>query len=602
MKRISSSLLALILLLGCFAGCSNKPDTESTSQPTQSAEPSAPTGGSTNALPEISLTDSNGVVYTSLEQKAVVKTALAYLARGRRIQYDDSRLNGNSSPHEYRWQHGVRTSPEEYTAQYTGYTNCAAFTHDVYLAALDYRIGAYTTQLLMEKPKKERIYTYYPTGEETAEEKEAVETQFRSNLQMADIIVIRYNGKNTGNGHAMLYVGSKVLENVDGYRGTAAEGTEDTGNSNQDFHYDIIHSTGSSYKYATGTEKIESVGTIQMMSVDSLFDGDSNRYVFEKLVSIAIVRPLNGFKGSVPADTVNRMLYMENVMAEKLSSHTLGMTANPGDEVSFTFSVTNKNDHEVTLPVKDTIPANTTYVSGADTVDGTSVSWNVTVPAGMTATVSYTVRVSDDAPCGDSVSCADGTVGGIPVVCPNIFIGHTLTADQQKALLAAVKEQTDAGLRGLALVNAAYHSVIGKSDLLPESGTELLNGIYNPNTSYTLLNKNGPYLSMVAPGMFGGQYVTQRVLSLNEAQAGNWYEKIRTRLPGCDNLTVGDVFVASEDGACTKLAMYLYTGNSMVDLLTGKALDTTACEQVLEKAISYNRFVILRPSLALADQ
>ena len=106
MKKILAFLLALILTFGCLAGCEKK-DTGNTA--TESVLTENPNG--------LSL-EENGIVYESLAQKAVVKTALAYLARGTRVQYADTRLNVNSiTPITYRWQTGVRTSPEEYTSQ-----------------------------------------------------------------------------------------------------------------------------------------------------------------------------------------------------------------------------------------------------------------------------------------------------------------------------------------------------------------------------------------------------------------------------------------------------------------------------------------------------
>ena len=90
---------------------------------------------------------------------------------------------------------------------------------------------------------------------------------------------------------------------------------------------------------------------------------EGSRYVFGKLQSITVIRPLNTFEGTVPQHTLNRMENMVNVIAEKLSSHRNSITVNPGENMTFTFSVTNKNEHEVTLQVADVLPANTTLVA-----------------------------------------------------------------------------------------------------------------------------------------------------------------------------------------------------------------------------------------------
>lgn len=592
MKRLLPTLLALLSLMGCVSGCKGED---------KPADNTVPITVNPNGL----ALEENGIVYESLAQKAVVKTALAYLARGTRIQYADTRLNVSTAPQTagvlYRWQAGVRLSPEEYTSQYLGYTNCAAFTHDVYLAALDMSIGARTTSMLTQLSGKQRIYKYLPTGEETAEQMAAVEAEFRSYLKMGDIIVIRYNGEKTGNGHAMLYVGEKVLQGVDGYKGAAAENTDENGVlADEGFVYDIIHSTGSNYNYTDQVEKYEKYGSVQITSVDGLFDEKNNRYVFGKLISIAIIRPLEVFTKEVPEDTQNRMLYMENVIAEKLSSHTAGMTVNPGDTMTFTFSVTNKNGKDITLAIKDKVPENTAYVSGAETVDGTSLSWTVAVPAGTTKEVSYTVRVNEDVLPGKYIAGTEGSVGGVPVNCPKVYVGRTLTQDQQKALLAAVQNSSDPTVRGMALANALYNQVLGESALLPDDINATLNKLFAPSGEFYYLSGESTYENMVAPGLFGGRYVPQRDLTSADADQLIRQENNRTRLPYCDQLIVGDILLAVESAETGTQKLYLYIGEKMLDLLSGDTLtyaDSAAC---LEKLLAYNRFAILRPSLNLS--
>ena len=599
MKRLFTLLLTLSLLLGCFTGCTADP-TDSSTGATESTGAKDETSNLTVNPNGLAL-EENGIVYESLAQKAVVKTALAYLARGTRIQYADSRFNPNSAqPITYRWQVGTRLSPEEYTSQYTGYLNCAAFTYDVYLAALDYRIGAYTAKDLTSKSGKERIYRYWPNGKETPEEMAAVEAEFRSNLKIGDIIAIRYNGNKSGSGHAMLYVGTEVLKGVDGYRGVAVEGTDPTkADENDTIPYDIIHSTGSLYNYTDKKEKYEKYGTVQMMSVDSLFDSSTGRYVFSKLECIAIIRPLAVFNKEVPEDTQNRMLYMDNIVAEKLSSHTAGMTVNPGDEMTFTFSITNKNETDVTLAVKDVLPEYLSYVSSENcTVDGQNLSWIVKIPAKQTANVTYTAKVSESMQPGQCVESAGGTVGGIPVICPKVFVGRTLTQEEQQILLDAVKN-LNTTQRGMELANTLFNKIPGMENLLADSSETIQNNIFTPIGDYLRLTMESGYIDMVIPGMFGGRSVVQRNATLDMKDILDRYENIRTRLPYADQLMVGDILVATVSVKTNEQKLYMYTGETMLDLLSGDTLsfeDSNAC---LEKTLAYHHFAILRPSLML---
>ena len=570
MKRVLLSVLIIAVLLICFGGCSAKEE-----------KPTAPT------TPEAPVTT---IKYEFPEQEAVVKTALAFLARGNRIQYDDTRFSPNSQPVEYRWQYNLK-SPEDYTTQFFGYTNCAAFTHDVYREALDYDILSYTTTSLTEKGEPERVYKYWPTGKETAEQQRAMEEKFRANLKMGDIIVIRYS---KGGGHAMLYVGAEVLKGNDGYRGTAAESTDEKDDTSNKLTYDIIHSTGSSYSYANYTEKFEPYGTVQMMSTDSLFDPSKNRHVFSKLDSIAIIRPLNIYEGGVPEKTKNRIKNMEGIVAEKLSSHTYGMTVSPGDEMTFTFSIQNKNNKDVTLEIRDTVPSNTTYVSGAASEQDGNLSWSLPVPAKTTVSVSYTVRVNNDAPLGDVVYSDAGTVGGVDVDCPKVYIDRTLSGEEQSALLNAAQSLATSDKRGMALANAIYAKGLDTGVLLPDDYETVMTDLYTEYGlyNYTLNDESTRYVSIIAPGLFGGRGVTQRVDAVN----AEWLEDTRTRLPYTRDLIVGDIIIACDGADITNEAahrLYLFCGDSSLDLLSGKTVDSAT---ILNKLLAYNRFAILRPS------
>lgn len=555
MKRIMTVGLAILLLFGCLAGCQNTPDvpTDETQSTTTDTIPTE----SQDSMADLSDYESR---YGSPEQDALISTALAYLARGSRIQYDDTRFS--PSQPNYRWQVGKKT-PEEYTSQFTGYLNCAAFTYDVYREALNYDITAYTTAKLVKKDTDERIYTYQPTGGETDEEKATVEAEFRANLEVGDIIVIRYRDGNLG--HAMLYVGEEVL--------SAYEGAND-----------IIHSTGKNYNYEEQTEVFEEEGTIQMLSTNKLFEPEHKRYVFTELTYLCIVRPLNTYGGGIPQKTMNRMQNLDGIVAEKLSSHTYGMTVNPGDTMTFTFSLTNCGDQETTVEIKDTVPSNTAYVSGAEMVNGNELSWTLTVPAGGTASASYTVKVHENADNGDTVYSDAGTAGGVPVCCPKVYIGKTLTPQEQTAIQSAAKDLSSN--RGIALADEIYTKAIGKTTDFPASFEELMDALYSPNGK---LNTDGGLLDKIVPGMFGGQVVQIRIL----AEDAHRLEDIRTRLPYTRDLIPGDIIVAEGSGETTSQELYMVLGDTLLDLMTGEVLET---QPLLDRLLGYNLFAILRPS------
>ncbi len=577
-KRMTSMLLCLALILCLFSGCAQQ-QTEPT--------PSTPDGQ----------TEPEGIVYDSPAQEAVVETALAYMMRGARLHYDDTRLIDTRTVAYYRWQTGLY-SPEDYTSQFYGYLNCTAFTYDLYRNALDYEVLEHPTNLLDRNSSPEgnalRPYVYYPTGEETAEEQAVMEKEFRASLQRGDIIVLRYN---SSGGHGMVYVGEDVLDGVEGYRGVSKENSDEE-DKQVERSCDIIHCTGSSYKYGEYREVEEAYGTIQMMSTDDLFDETNRRHVFSQLKSIGIYRPLIAFDGDVPEQTKNRLQNLRGVMAEKLSSHTYAMTVNPGETMTFTFSLRNSNKEAVTVSVRDTVPTNTTYVAGADSVSGEELSWEVTIPAGETKTVSYTVTVNADAVYGDTVE-SEATVGGVPTNCRPVYIERTLTAEQQQALIDAAGKPTSK--LGLARLNAIYSEVLGVKQVLPTSFVDVMENIYGQyGLTGAIINDDSTYLSMIPPAMFGGRAVYQRP----DAEDAYRLEDVRTRLPYSRDLMVGDIVMALDGSDVTAESshrLYLVLGDTALDLLSDAENATISTDALAVKLIAYQRFVILRPSMAVTE-
>lgn len=603
MKKALAFLLALVLTLGCFAGCKKTDTAPTNTTPTSTTEPTTETEPEEQEEPEepdtVSvanpnglLLEENGITYESLAQKAVVKTALAYWYRGDRAQYDDTRLAAKGAPTTngtlYRWQSGVRKNPEDYTTQYNGYLNCAAFVHDVFWSALGIDLGTSYTGGLAAIDDARRVFQYIPTGTETAEERAAVKQTYYDTLKPGDIIVTR--STDGVNGHTMIYVGEAEVKYTESLKNPDAK--EST------VVYDCIHSSGSNYVYESIQENREKNGTVGKTASSHAFDPSSGRYVFTKLSSLTIIRPLNTFTGEVPQNTLNRLQYMGNVIAEKLSSHPAGKTVSPGDEITFTFSIQNKNTTPVTLSVRDRIPKYTTFVSSDNcTVDGQKLRWAVTIPAGETVTVSYVVKVNADAKPGNDIQTTLSYVGGISVICPAIYIGTTLTDAQQAALLAAIPNYENADIRGIALANAIYKDVLGATNLLPDDSTAVLGKIFVPTDKYFSLNtESNIYTKAVAPGLYGGRYMINRAKAETPEQEYQRFEKNRTRWITTDQLVAGDIILTAQNADGSRQRIFLYTGETFLNLDTFTYVEQ---DYVLPQLLSYNRFAIIRPSLML---
>ncbi len=458
-------------------------------------------------------------------QTAVVETAKSYLLRGYRVQYDDTTLCDSS----YRWQIGVR-APEDYTSEYWGYSNCAAFAIDVHRYSWGYETEDFSTRH-MSNSTKNKIYRYEPTGNETDEEKKAVKDKLLSLLRPADIINVRYARGSSG--HAMLYVGN--------------------GN--------IIHSAGRNYNYSEDYPCETYEPTVRIMKPSELFDENNRRYVFSKLASIEILRPLNEWNGILPENTANRIKNLRGVVAEKLCSKKRFNTVSQGEEIEFYFSIFNSNDKAVTLEVSDIVPRYTEYISGAEEMQGDKLFWTVTVPPKKTARVGYTVRVLADAMAGERIYGEDGTVGGVIHRCPAIYIKKTLTSDEQINLSRVAKALCGKGEGEIACVNEIYRRALGYDEVIAaRSIDEITEGLFSVTEkgNYSL-NRESVYGKMLAPDCYAGRKI----------ELTSFHDDRVARFIRPEYLIPGDVIVFVRSGS---QRLYIRTNDDIIDVGTGESV------------------------------
>ena len=507
----------------------------------------------------------------TLARQALVSYAEAALARGTRIQYDFDHLVTNEKVRVYRLQIRKR-QVESCTAQDWNYLHCAAFCHDVYYFALGYNITYWFTSQLIDKEKVGDMQVFYHkvTGTETDEEKAAIKEEFLGMLLPGDIVVRRYSD-HVG-GHALLYVGNNR----------------------------IIHCTGSNYNFTTRVDKREVNGAIREMTAEYLFADENASALLkpEKIDEFCIVRPLVNWNSTVPQQSIDRTNNMRGVMAEKLSSKTVGQTVMPGEEITYTYKITNNNPRTVTLQVRDTLDDSVTFVSGCSSVTGDSLAWKVKVPAGETVEVPYTVRVKDTAALGDTILANKGTIGGVTHACATVYVGKHLT-DTEKAAVVQAAQSVNSENTGWALAAELYDEAtdLTLTDLIP-SMQVLFPSLYKVSStlsSHYYLQDTSEYYSAIAPTMFGGRLVTNT----------NLFDKVRTRGPFLDQLDVGDILVCTDSKKAADVApedseftMYMVTGEDSMLALTGTPALLTGedAQLALDTAIGFNRFLVLRPS------
>ena len=486
-------------------------------------------------------------------ERALIATAEAFMLRGDRLQYGDDYLR--ESPRIYRWERN--RTPEEATTDEWGYTNCTGFVHDVYYSLFGYSYGNFK---LNNASSEFKVYTYNLTHEETDEEKAAIEAEYRSKLQVGDIVFYTY----TGNTHAMLYIGNNTL----------------------------VHSTGSTY--SNYTEICEP--TVRFCSLDQLFTEGTSRYVFhteKPRTTLYIIRPLNFYGDAELTDSARaRMDNMKGIFIEKLPSVTLGQTINPGELLTYTFNLFNSNNYEVTFTITDLIPELTTLIENGQLSDKRALEWSVTLGPLETKSISYTVMVSAAAKAEDAIISTSANVGGIAVSATPVFVGRTLTDEEKTELVSYVKSlmgTLGSSTDPVALANSIYAAVFGVENILGEDISAFHNGIFIADadgTNYSIAT-SGKYGAMIAPSLYGG-----RIVSDSER-----FEGERTRMPYEWHLEVGDIlYLGSGDPSGTR-TLYIYLGDGMLlDLKQG--LKERDIVERLQDTLGWGHFVVVRPSLA----
>lgn len=478
-------------------------------------------------------------------ENAIIATADAFLLRGDRMQYADTRLVTGKTI--YRWERGK--SPEDYTLNEIGYTNCTGFTHDVYYAALGWDYGSFK---LSETPKSMIAYQRALNGKETDTEKAQIEMDYRAALQVGDIIYYSYSGNN----HAMIYLGN--------------------GN--------LMHATGTVYSDYTETQE----AVVRYQNLDCLFTPGNSRYFFQTekpRTALYIIRPLNNFCGVIPEETVNRISNMQGIVAEKLVSHTLGQTVNPGENITYTFKIFNSNNHTVSINIKDSVPTGTTLLVDEIASAERSLSWDLNLAPKEEVLISYTVTVSENAEYGTAIHCSDNsTVCGVFVKNPVIFVGKTLSQEEQIGVVNTTLALLNSGKSSIALANEIYQTVFGINEILGPTMSDLRSGIFLSSAGFKVIATEGNYAELIAPTLYGGKNVDNSDRFLGE----------RTRMLWERNLIVGDIlYYQSEKNGY----LYIYIGNGrFIDLQ--KFTERDAYER-LEEAIGWKEFAVLRPSLLI---
>lgn len=536
--------------------------------------------GSDEESYNILLADSSWLTATALvseEQSALVEVAYAYYYKGNKIHYD-----------QYGTRRNINPSPELATSDNRLHLDCSSYVNAVYYEAFGENVMPYPTT---ERSAQTGVLTNYAeeflginpdvigywenANYTTEEEKAALLSEIKLLLEPGDVIVYRRTAET---GHAIIYVGG-------GY---------------------FLHSTGSSYEYDT-TNPLNSYdqasnaeiskGTVSKLSVKSVFDDpDSGRYLFtSNIARICLLRPLA--RGLSITEQTKSRLTIPGISIEKTSSAGYAAAVSVGSPILYTITMTNNTDTEVSnITVKDKLPIGTEFIGAGKGIsyENGVISWYGTIPANTTVNVVYCVVVTKDAEA--VIESYEGTVNGVKLS-PVYNTRAKYSGEDSAKIAEAIKNITtpDSQLQvtpdPIALANLVY-STVGENVFEGATAKGLLDALIDSDLK--TYNASAEAYSMLVPTLYGGY----------DIRLGYRVDNERSRLVKESNVSVGDVIIA-ESGEVVTVYVYAGEGNllsvSTADLTVKvMPIGTNEYKNVLMSLISYDRYVILRPSM-LAD-
>ena len=427
---------------------------------------------------------------------------------------------------------------------------------------------------------KSRDVLYYidTTLYTTVESQKALLDEIYSTLEPGDLITYRHGQTSGSSGHVMIYVGGGMF----------------------------LHCTGSSYSYNTDPSKSHdnattverTQGAINLLNASEVFTNtSSSRYLFKKTSSdsvwtFSLIRPLyrSGLKVKDEALARLELLYAS---IEKTSDKHFMESVGLGEEI--TYYITIKNNSKVSYDNVNVIDNLSSYVSvvsdsisDSGSLNGAKISWVISVTAGSTVTLSYKVKVNNDnSLIGKKIDASSCTVNGIKTNDLYFYVS-SLSSANSDALITKANSLVGTSYSESLLLMKDIYSAINKTFTSYTKSSEVISEVLPSGK----INQTGATGAIVLPDNWGGLATTDAYLTNNH----------KVRLVTSTYLEAGDIIVIYNSNNKSYQSFMFLSYDKVIGLKDGQAQiiysgrDNVA--SFLETLISYNKFVIIRPSLA----
>ena len=194
----------------------------------------------------------------------------------------------------------------------------------------------------------------------------------------------------------------------------------------------------------------------------------------------------------------------------KISSHSKGRTAHPGEKITYSIIVANEGKTAKHLIVNDSVPANTTYVDGALNNEDGALSWALTVPAGESKTFTYTVKVNNDpALCdGGYIESTTATVLDYEATTNMVYIEKTINKIDSQYIDISIDALAGSTYTDRAFASWVYY-IFSSQQCVNDT---IIGSTFNDTVNLLKIGTaDAKLLDMIAPSLYGGKTVTSAI-------------------------------------------------------------------------------------------
>ena len=491
----------------------------------------------------------------NVKQQALLAMARAYYDRGVCLQYDQRSMDRVL---ELTPRRRKRLPPEAANSQEILFLDCSGFASSVYYNTFGYMPPQDLTWHMADRMEG-RVYYKTLTGEETEEQKIAIEDEIRAILQPGDMIVY---ARTTNSGHVFLYL----------------EDGECT---------DCTCKGRDSYDYNNRKNNIYDRCEIWRRPLEVFFDWADgvplrkNRIFDPRVNRIAIIRPMDLVGDPLP-QAMLRIGAAKDLRCEVTNSAPGLQQAWPGGRVDYRVTVKNLSAEARTAHVTFCPPAGSLLVEGTDT--------RLNLAGGEEAACTFTVQVE----AGNQNLWLEGprvTVNGLEIYAYRVLLGKeppAWLAGLCRDVAAAVAKGTDA----LEAAARAYGAFGIPVDGTPGRwvGTHFF---LHDSTKGDCLSRQPqqPKVDLTVYSGFGGAGVITPEMATQDG--------MRMTLITRRDLQPGDLILCSDDGFCEKSYTSFFDGEALHGIFEAgeapRTLSGEAADAFIDSLFGRFAFVVLRP-------